>query len=611
MTLRNLRAYTQNKDDTLSTVTPSDYETGKGANACLRKINLNVDIATQAELNEAFNLLSNAITATGTEWKQADVQLSNDLKDWTKGSELSGALHNEITAETNRATTAEEAIRADLSNNYKVSVSDAADQPSSFVYTIMQGESEAGTINVPKDMFVEGASFQGTVLILSVRGQDTPISTDLSGLVDVYTGGSTDDAVVSVDKDTNIITVTATEAIARVGTAEDLSTANTIYGAKKYAEEKAAAVAVSAEGETGDGALVSADDANNMITVGSTQKLKDAVAVAETAIQSVAGDNTYLTASTTDKAVTVSATDKLTSVVNVVETTSANWNAAETNAKTYTNEVSAALSTTLHNELTAETQARQTADTALSNAIDALSGSVNGASGDNYVNATVEDNTVKVSATDLTKGAVDKVASASATWDGALTSVAGGQTTYITVTASEKSANAQTISATAQIHTVTDAVAGTADGLAVASDVKGYVDGKITDLSVSAAGDAYVNATSTGKAITVTATDKLTAVVDKVEQTSATWDAAAPLTALEAEQTARADADTALGKRIDGLSATYASKTTVDNAATTLDGAAAVAAKDLSAYNDIDEIIQELEDLKAAVKAFAGTLKTA
>ena len=449
--MANPRNYVKDADDTPPGVTPSNYETGKGANARLRKINLNVDIATQAELNEAFNLLSNAIAgATG------------DLTAYYTKSEadaistaLSTSLHNEIEAIDNSLSNY--ALSTTVADAYKVTVSDADEQPSSFVYTIMQGESEAGTINVPKDMFVEGASFQGTVLVLSVRGQDTPISTDLSGLVDVYTGGSTTDAVVSVDKDTNVITVTATEAIARVGTSEDASSANTIYGAKKYAEEKAAAVAVSAEGDTGDGALVTADDANNMITVGSTQKLKDAVTAAETALQTIsngkdsvyvtttigtktnneqtvgvavtvaaltAGTNglaeatdvkqyvdgkitdlsvsaagdAYVNATSTGKAITVTATDKLTAVVNVVETTSAAWSAAETNAKTYTDTVSAALSTAVNTEIGAEKTRAEGVEQALSGAIDNLSSSLSAAQGDAYISAYVDGNTVKVEA---------------------------------------------------------------------------------------------------------------------------------------------------------------------------------------------------------------------
>ena len=410
MTLRNLRAYTQNADDTLTSVTASDYETGKGEKARLRKINLNVDIATQAELNEAFNLLSNAIQdiSTGTLSNYYTKPEVNDIS-----TALSTALTGEIDAEAIVREAADEAITASLSayalsttvaDAYKVSVSDAAEQTSSFVYTISQGTEEVGTINVPKDMFVEGASFQGTVLVLSVRGQDTPISTDLSGLVDEYTGS--EDSEVKVTTDGNVISVVLKDTIARVGTSEDPSSANTVYGAKAYADEVAAAVAVSAEGETGAGALVSADDANNMITVGSTQKLKDAVAAAETAVTyiEIGAPLTSLitvegnTSLTSTGSVKLNATDKLTAVVNAVETSANTWNAAETNAKAYTDTVSAALSTAFNTEIGAEKTRAEGVEQALSTAIDNLSSSLSAAQGDDYISAYVDGNTVKVEA---------------------------------------------------------------------------------------------------------------------------------------------------------------------------------------------------------------------
>lgn len=71
------------------------------------------------------------------------------------------------------------------------------------------------------------------------------------------------------------------------GTEADDETANSIVGAKKYADKAVADKNVSAAGETGDEALVEADAANNKVTVNATQKLKDAVALAETSVQTV------------------------------------------------------------------------------------------------------------------------------------------------------------------------------------------------------------------------------------------------------------------------------------------------------------------------------------
>lgn len=548
--MANPRNYVKDADDTLSTVTPSDYGTGKGPNARLRKINLNVDIATQAELNEAFNLLSNAIAgATG------------DLTAYYTKSEadaistaLSTSLHDEIEAIDNSLS--DYALSTTVADAYKVKVSDADEQTSSFVYTITQGKLTAGTINVPKDMFVEGASFQGTVLVLSVRGQDTPISTDLSGLVDVYTGGSTTDAVVSVDKDTNVITVTATDAIARVGTSEDLSNVNTIYGAKAYADAIVADKNVTASGD----AIVSANAENNAVTVGATTDLCAAVVAANAALQTISHgtDGTYVTTNvgtktdndqtvaveltfgelsagttgvakaeeakayvdaaisgvdknfvkglnsqttayviitgdtllTGDKIVTVNVSQKVTDAVDKVELCASVWDTVTNKADLTALEV--------------EATTRENADKFLSGKIDALSVSLNAADGDSYVSAYVDGNTVKVQTQDKVKDAVNKVADASADWDDAAS------------------------------------------------------------------------------------------VADVVKATSATWN----------EVSAKADLTA-----VNALSNVYASKTIVDNAGTALE--TAITAKNLSSYQDIDEIIQELEDLKAAVKTFAGSVKSA
>lgn len=56
-----------------------------------------------------------------------------------------------------------------------------------------------------------------------------------------------------------------------------------------------------------------------------------------------------------------------------------------------------------------------------------------------------------------------------------------------------------------------------AQGLAEASDVKAYVDGKVSGKNVSAEGDAYVSASAADNKVTVNATDKLKNAVAKAE----------------------------------------------------------------------------------------------
>ena len=153
--------------------------------------------------------------------------------------------------------------------------------------------------------------------------------------------------------------------------------------------------------------------------------MKDAVTAAETAVTyletgmlltsliTVDGNTTL----TSTGSVTLNATDKLTAVVNVVETTSADWSAAETNAKAYTDTVSAALSTAFNTEIGAEKTRAEGVEQALSTAIDNLSSSLNAAEGDAYVSAYVDGNTVKVEAQDRTKAAIDRVEGSASAWD--------------------------------------------------------------------------------------------------------------------------------------------------------------------------------------------------
>jgi len=95
----------------------------------------------------------------------------------------------------------------------------------------------------------------------------------------------------------------ASDITALQGSASDTSASVSIVGVKKYAEEKVAGKNVSAEGETGDNALLTASAASNKVTVASTQKLKDAVTRAEGAVLSLGkatSTETYVSITVTD-----------------------------------------------------------------------------------------------------------------------------------------------------------------------------------------------------------------------------------------------------------------------------------------------------------------------
>ena len=233
--------------------------------------------------------------------------------DYLKGSDKTG-LENQITA----AQTAS-----------KVTIDGSGGTGDILkTYTFKQGGELIGTINLAKELVVTGGQIiekevEGEyvkVLQLFIANQDTPIEIKVSDLVDVYTGSS----YIDINSENNIsvkfdvldsalsaesskvgnaikvnsdaIKAEGTRAKGVEGVLETrLKAVEDDYLKNVDKEELSAEIDsvneaiqnknVTAEGENGDNALVTARAEANKVTVDSTAKLQNAVIKAETALQ--------------------------------------------------------------------------------------------------------------------------------------------------------------------------------------------------------------------------------------------------------------------------------------------------------------------------------------
>lgn len=97
------------------------------------------------------------------------------------------------------------------------------------VYTLSQGGTEIGKINIPKDMvvqsgsvvkgtfaqdgsFTESASGKDTALKLVIANSSDIVYINVADMIEAYTGGTTADITVSIS-DTNVITATLSQAV--------------------------------------------------------------------------------------------------------------------------------------------------------------------------------------------------------------------------------------------------------------------------------------------------------------------------------------------------------------------------------------------------------------
>lgn len=272
--MADIRTYTHADD---STVDPSGYETGTGANARLRKINLNVDLATQAELNDAFSQLSNRISSDFDFLSNAIAGATGDLTAYyTKtevnaiSSALSGQVTADIAAEATAREAADEAITASLSayalsttvaDAYKVTVANPTEiEGDKLRYEVLQGGQHAGYLDIAKDQFVSAAAFDGTVLTLTLR-DGSKISTDLGELAN-YTGVDGENALVNVNENNHQISVYVKDYASKTYVDEVSATANAEItaaetAAKSYTDEVSTALSNAFEPRVSDNETVS------------------------------------------------------------------------------------------------------------------------------------------------------------------------------------------------------------------------------------------------------------------------------------------------------------------------------------------------------------------
>ena len=389
------------------------------------------------------------------------------------------------------------------------------------VYTFTQNGTTIGAVNIPKDFLVKSGEVreisaaeatqempEGTkVLDFTVNtvggdGTASHILIPVTDLVDVYTAGNgiavsnsnVISAVVDSTNDEGYLTsganglyvsgvdaaistaVDAAKAELKGTKAEGDTTAETIRGAKDYADALVAAKNVTATGDS----YVSASASNNQVTVAATQSTKDSLALADSALQGVdttpAGTNVQVTLGMSGKNVTVSVvetglTDALAEKADKVDSaTAGNFAGLDANGNLTDSGSKAADFATAAQGAKADTAIQGvTGETAVTNS--------------NYIEVSVE-------------------------------------------ASEDANTHEVTLSSHANVttHAVSSAAAGTADGLATAADVKNYVDTAVTNINTTITGlDADLDASGTAQnggifvMSGVTQTDGLLTSVDSTE----------------------------------------------------------------------------------------------
>lgn len=486
-------------------------------------------------------------------------------------------------------------------------------------YVVKQNNTQVGaTINIPKDFLVKSGSVRAATaedvaldstlsvgdklldfVVNTIEGDGTAshIIIPVSDLVDVYTGSNG----VAVDGSNNItavvdsaangnefLSVSATglkvsgvsSAIATaksevIGASTDAASANTVYGAKAYADSLAGDYATAAQGATADTALQSISkgtDGNYVTTtIGTKSNNNQTVAVSVTTA-SVA------TSGTTDGLAT--AADVKSYVDSTVSTGTSNGAhkvASATAGNLAGLDSNGDLTDSGYAPADFATAAQGTkADSAIQSV------KVNGSALTPDANKAVDvliaegatNGTIAVNGTDVavhglgSAAYTDSTAYATSTQGGKAdtaiqgvtgeTDITGGNSTFVAVTASEDSSHEVTLASKVKTQAVASA-SSSAQGLAEASDVKDYVDSQLSSGSITIASHTE---TATGTAqnsgtfvvSSVTTQNGGVTAVGSVE-VEAAGAAAAVRTALVGDATTSGDTLGELEDRIEALEA--------------------------------------------------------
>ena len=484
-------------------------------------------------------------------------------------------------------------------------------------YAVKQNGSQVGaTINIPKDFLVKSGSVrdisaaeatqqmpEGTKVLdfvintISGDGTDSHVIIPVTDLVDVYTEGDGIDIsssnVVSavVDSAANgneflsvssnglkvsgVSSAIATAKSEVIGASTDAASANTVYGAKAYADSLAGDYATATQGATADTALQSISkgtDGNYVTTtIGTKSNNNQTVAVSVTTA-SVA------TSGTTDGLAT--AADVKSYVDSTVSTGTSNGAhkvASATAGNLAGLDSNGDLTDSGYAPADFATAAQGTkADSAIQSV------KVNGSALTPDANKAVDvliaegatNGTIAVNGTDVavhglgSAAYTDSTAYATSTQGGKAdtaiqgvtgeTDITGGNSTFVAVTASEDSSHEVTLASKVKTQAVASA-SSSAQGLAEASDVKDYVDNKFSTGAITIASHTE---TATGTAqnsgtfvvSSVTTQNGGVTAVGSVE-VEAAGAAAAVRTALVGDATTSGDTLGELEDRIEALEA--------------------------------------------------------